>query len=353
MHSFQRYDDSQTSGVQQQRDNELPYSTRQTTYASAYRTVSSTSKKKGGGCCFKCGYFSTAVWLIIFNGISFLVGIAIIGLAIYVLTSSYRDDVDVLADDYDYNLSLVLAVIYSMVVLAALLVLFATTGLFGSCCQSKSIFKFYILLIVLSLAALGVTCYFTVSGKGDTDDWINGTLRPRLQAYFDDFAALNIQPDEIPSQPPSGVDLEDVSDIQKAFDCCGVNGIVDYIESGLPVSWTEGCEGNENIGCVSKTEDYLNDGFWIAVYALIVFGSLMVVNIGLTIFIIYGIKKRRRASQDIKMRRRSGGDAESEQPNTIEITFPDAFADVISGPSEPNRPPPYNTSFGQTSGGEA
>ena len=286
-------------------------------------------------CCFNCGFLSTAVWLIIFNIVSFLIGMAIIGVCVYALLSDYRDDAEVLADDYDYDMNWILAVVYSMIVLAALIVACGTCGLFGSCCSSKSLFKFYILLIVLGLAALGVTLYYTINLHSESDTWVNYSLRPKLQKYFDDFeeAYKNNSGVNLPTKPPRGVDLSDVSDIQTTFDCCGVNGISDYLNSGLPVEWTEGCEENPDIGCVNRVDNYIDEGFWIAIYGIIVFGSLMLINIFLTVFLIYAMKKRKRVDEKFDMQRR---ESRNDDSGAVEITFP------VDG-SDLERPPPYNT----------
>ena len=243
-------------------------------------------------CAKTCGYCMTAGWLTAFNFVCFFLGIALFGGSIFVMVSSWKDDIEVLTDEYDYDMSYVEQVVISLAILGFFMIWFGIFGCCGSIAKSKRFLKIYIVVVSLTFISLGVCSAFTARGKTETDDWLNDTLRPILMSYFARFKVAveaGLNPDSIDGSSF----LQPISDIQTTIGCCGVNGIQDYTENGLPLTWTEGCEQYTN-GCVDQTSEFMDNAFWYAIYALIGFGVLLTLNILLALLYIHGIRKRKR-----------------------------------------------------------
>eukprot|EP01135_Chromosphaera_perkinsii_P010807 Nk52_evm2s2241 gene=Nk52_evmTU2s2241 len=244
------------------------------------------------GCFKRCGYCLTVGWLTAFNFVCFLFGCALVGGAIFVFVSSFKDEAEVLAEDYNYDMNYIDQVVISLAVLGGFMCLFGIFGCCGSIGKSKRFLKLYIVIVILTFVALGICAAFTARGKTETDDWMTDELSPILESYFSQFKDAVDQGADI-SQIDGSSYLQPISEIQTTIGCCGVNGIEDYTNNGLPLNWTEGCD-QYTTGCVEKTSDYMDTAFWYAIYALIAFGCILVLNILLAMLYIHHIRKKQR-----------------------------------------------------------
>ena len=216
------------------------------------------SKLTGCMKCFK--------WLLlIFNLIFFAGGVAILGVGIY-LKIKFGDFVDILDKDWANAPNLLIAA-------GALITVLAFLGCFGAWCEYRMLLYFFAVLLFVTFILELVAGVLAVIYRNDVEDNARDILKDSLNEYNN-------------SKPVR----ESWDNVQKEFDCCGVNSSADWAEANittLPLSCCSDMSASCNKasptlykdGCYTKLVDWFDDNYVIVGAVAIVLALIQILGI--------------------------------------------------------------------------
>lgn len=199
-----------------------------------------------------------------FNFLFWLLGCAMLGVGIWLLVS---DDFTKYSDADD-SLSFIYTGAYILVAIGGLIMIIGFLGCCGAIRESQCMLGcFFFLLFIIFAVLLGAGIWAVIS-KDEVRSIVKEVLDKQIERACD-------------PKEPNSKSLNFLNHVQEQFQCCGVNGIIDYKDFvTCNASTSEPCGPlNINNGCLDKASA------WFEQNILIVAG----VAIGIAVVLILGM----------------------------------------------------------------
>lgn len=193
-----------------------------------------------------------------------LLGCAMLGVGIWLLVS---DDFTKYSDADD-SLSFIYTGAYILVAIGGLIMIIGFLGCCGAIRESQCMLGcFFFLLFIIFAVLLGAGIWAVIS-KDEVRSIVKEVLDKQIERACD-------------PKEPNSKSLNFLNHVQEQFQCCGVNGIIDYKDfDKCNASSSEPCRAlNINNGCLDKASA------WFEQNILIVAG----VAIGIAVVLILGM----------------------------------------------------------------
>jgi len=194
--------------------------------------------------------------LFISNLLIFLLGIAVLGAAIWVVVSkpSFFDILDNVGDvcgeaggdtsdcsDMTSTIAIYASATYIMIAISVLAIIISFFGCFGAAKESKCMLGTYFTIVLALFIVMLVGAILAYSG--DLEDQIKTPFKKALKKYNDN-----------PESGSPGVAYKNVwNEAQKELMCCGIDSVTDWRQSGVDFVFTNNF--NKPEGCCFKDRD--------------------------------------------------------------------------------------------------
>lgn len=221
-----------------------------------------------------CGLTCLKYTLFVLNFFGWLVGIAIFGVAIWILTD---DDFSAYADAM--NFEYYYAGCYIFLAAGLLIIIIGFLGCCGAITENVGMLTAYFFcLVVIFLLEIAAAIYVLVVGISYTslDKWVEKNLYIMLYNYNDD-------------------DIKWVmDDLQSTLKCCGVKSSYDYEAIGLPTpdSCRDPITGNQYPDdCYDKFIDYISSKSGLIAGLAITVACVHIASMVMSMCLCMGLKK--------------------------------------------------------------
>ncbi len=168
------------------------------------------------------------ILLIVFNIIFFIIGIILLAVGIWVVTSPYKLDVLAILDN-----PVISGGAYFIIALGAFIFVVAFVGCCGAWTENRLMLVIYFIIVLAIFIAQLIGCAVIIAYKDKVDEFVTNQLQDTMDKYYGETATDKYS--------------QGWNSLQVLLECCGTNNYTDWETTPWGINQTYVMIGGENV----------------------------------------------------------------------------------------------------------